>query len=337
MQIGPVTLPYHPLVLAPMEEVTDPSFRLLCKRHGADWLYSEFVNADGLIRGAGTQKLLFDSSEKPFSIQIYGQNAEALIESAKIVEDAAQPDIIDLNAGCPVKKIANRGAGAGLLREPEKLVSIAEQLVKAVKTPITVKTRLGWDSESIIAYELAERLQDVGICAITIHARTRAQAYCGEANWNEIARIKQNPRLTIPLIGNGDIDSPQKAQEAFSRYGVDGIMIGRATFGRPWIFKEIKHYLTTGEAPQPPTLDEKVRIALEHLDLSIEHKGLPRGIFQFRRHLNHYFRAIPHFREYRIRLLTETDPEQLRNLIQNIPTTCNPLHPNPFHSSTPDL
>lgn len=316
MRIRDVTLPDRPLLLAPMEDVTDASFRKLCKRYGADMVYTEFVNADGLTRGAAGSlaKIAIDPEERPIGIQIYGQNLDTMLEAARMV-DAVEPDVIDLNFGCPVKKIAGRGAGAGMLCNIPLMLEMVRAIVDTVHRPVTVKTRLGWDAESIIIESLAEQLQDAGIAALTIHGRTRAQMYKGSADWGPIGRVKANPRLHIPIIGNGDIATPEAAAEAFDRYAVDGVMVGRASFGKPWIFREIRTYLETGRHPEPAGIEERVAIAREHLALSLAAKGAPRGILELRRHLACYFKGLPHFKPMRLRLLTELDPAALDDLL----------------------
>ena len=293
--------------------MTDPSFRYICKEFGADMMYTEFVPSDGLIRDAekALRKLVTYDYEKPVGIQIYGHIPEAMVEAAKMAENAAEiaggagPDVIDINFGCPVNKIAGRGAGSGMMRYPNKMVEITKSIVNAVKLPVTVKTRLGWDDNSKIIVELAERLQDTGIKALTIHGRTRCQMYKGEADWTLIGAVKNNPRMHIPIIGNGDITTAQGAKEAFDRYGVDGIMIGRATYGRPWIFREIKHYLKTGEEMTPLTVNEKVELARKHFLKSLEIKGPRVGVLEMRRHLSNYFKSLPDFKETRMKLVTE--------------------------------
>ncbi len=319
MKIADSDLGERPLFLAPMENVTDASFRFICKEFGADMMYTEFISSDGLIRDAKSSlaKLEIFDYERPIGIQIYGHIPEAMEEAAKMAEDA-NPTLIDINFGCPVNKIANRGAGSGMMRYPERMVDITRQVVQAVKLPVTVKTRLGWDENSKIIVELAERLQDVGIAALTIHGRTRSQLYKGEADWRLIGEVKANQRIHIPIIGNGDISTPEEAKSAFENYGVDAIMIGRATYGHPWIFKEIKHYLTTGNPMPELTLEEKKDLALRHLQKSIEIKGERKGVLEMRRHLSCYFKAIPHFKETRQRLVTENDPEELIKIIKNI-------------------
>ncbi len=312
MNISTLDLGDKPLLLAPMEDVTDASFRSICKEYGADMVYTEFVPSDGLIRDArkALAKLVIHDHERPIGIQIYGHIPESMVEAAKMVEEV-QPDVIDLNFGCPVKKIAKRGAGSGMMREPDKLVEITRRVVEAVKIPVTVKTRLGWDEESKIIVELAERLQDVGIAALTIHGRTRCQLYKGEADWTLIGEVKRNPRMHIPIIGNGDITTPEEAAEAFERYGVDGIMIGRASFGRPWIFREIRHFLDTGEKLPPMSIAEKVELAKRHLAKSIEVKGERVGILEMRRHLSCYFKGLDNFKETRLKLVTSIDPAEI--------------------------
>lgn len=326
MKIGNIDLGNRPLFLAPMEDVTDATFRWVCKKYGADMMYTEFVPSDGLIRDASKAiaKMHTFDFEAPIGIQIYGHIPEAMVDAALMVESAAQiagghgADVLDINFGCPVKKIAGRGAGSGMLREPDKLVSIVDAVVKAVKMPVTVKTRLGYDEDSKIIVELAERLQDVGIQALTVHGRTRAQMYKGSADWTLIGKIKENPRMHIPIIGNGDITTPQGAKEAFDRYGVDGVMIGRATYGHPWIFNEIKHYMASGEILPPMSVLERVELAKAHLAKSIELKGDKVGVFEMRRHLANYFKGIPDFKPYRLRLVTETDPALIAACLDEI-------------------
>ena len=322
MKISNIELGETPLLLAPMEDVTDASFRYICKSFGADLLYTEFVSSDGLIRDVGKSlaKLITYEYEKPIGIQIYGHIPEAMVEAAKMVEKS-NPDLIDINFGCPVNKIAKRGAGSGMMREPDKLVEITRQVVKAVKLPVTVKTRLGWDENSKIIVELAEQLQDVGIAALTIHGRTRCQMYKGEADWTLIGEVKKNPRMTIPIIGNGDISTPEEAKEAFDKYGVDAIMIGRASFGHPWIFKEIKHYLKTGELLPPLSVEERVELAKRHLAKSIEIKGEKVGILEMRRHLSCYFKGLNNFKDTRLKLVTLTNPDELYSILDFIKET----------------
>lgn len=323
MRIGNVDLGDKPVLLAPMEDVTDASFRVVCKRFGADMVYTEFIPSDGLIRDAAKAiaKMKTSDDEAPIAIQIYGNDPVAMVEAAKMADHAEEIagghgcDIIDINFGCPVNKIAGRGAGSGMMREPDKMVMITEQIVKAVRKPVTVKTRLGWDESSKIIVGLAERLQDVGIQALTIHGRTRCQMYKGEADWTLIGEVKNNPRMHIPIIGNGDINSARKAKEAFDRFGVDGIMVGRASFGHPWIFREIKHYLETGEELPPMSVRDRVALAKWHLSLSVGLKGPVTGVLEMRRHLSCYFKGLPDFKETRVRLVTEPSAEELDKLL----------------------
>ncbi len=319
MKIGNIDLGEKPLFLAPMEDVTDPPFRYLCKHFGADVVYTEFVASEGLIRDCkkSVKKLELFDFEKPAAIQLYGHQIESMVEAAKLAEEA-KPDFIDLNFGCPVKKIATRGAGAGLLRNIPLMLEMTEAIVKAVKTPVTVKTRLGWDNNSKIIVDLAEKLQDTGIQALAIHGRTREQMYKGEADWTLIGEVKNNQRMKIPIIGNGDINGPDSAKNAFDKYGVDAIMIGRATVGRPWIFKEIKNFLHTGQIMKPLTIKEKVELAKLHLEKSIEWKSEPRGILEIRRHLSNYFKGLPNFREYRIKLVTLLDVSEIIKTLNEI-------------------
>lgn len=326
MKIGQVDLGEKPLLLAPMEDVTDASFRYICKKFGADMMYTEFISSDGLIRDAqkSLAKLVTTDEEAPIGIQIYGNIPEAMVDAAKMADNAAEiaggygADVIDINFGCPVNKIARRGAGSGMMREPDKMVEITKMVVDAVSKPVTVKTRLGWDENSKIIVELAEKLQDVGIQALTIHGRTRSQMYKGEADWTLIGKVKENPRMHIPIIGNGDIDSPEKAKKAFDRYGVDGIMIGRATYGHPWIFHEIKHYLKTGEILPQMCVIDRVNLAKEHLKKSIELKGDRVGILEMRRHLSCYFKGLSHFKETRLKLVTLDNFDELNNTLNYI-------------------
>lgn len=326
MKIGNVDLSERPVLLAPMEDVTDASFRILCREQGAAMVYTEFVPSDGLIRDAvkAKAKMCTIPEEAPVAIQIYGNIPESMVEAARMADHAAEIcggygcDVVDINFGCPVNKIAGRGAGSGMMKEPDKMVMITKMIVDAVGKPVTVKTRLGWDENSKIIVPLAERLQDAGIQALTIHGRTRCQMYKGEADWTLIGEVKNNPRMKIPIIGNGDITTPQKAKEAFDRYGVDGIMIGRASFGHPWIFKEVKHYLQTGELLPDLSVEEKVALAKRHLALSVEAKGQPRGIFEMRRHLSCYFKGLPEFKETRIKMVTTLDLVELNNILDDI-------------------
>lgn len=319
MKIGNIDLGCRPLFLAPMEDVTDASFRYICKKFGADMMYTEFVSSDALVRDVpgAYRKLEIYDYERPIGIQIYGHLPDAMVDSAVRVEKA-DPDVIDINFGCPVKKIAGRGAGSGMMREPDKMVEITRRVVEAVHKPVTVKTRLGWDNDSKIIVELAERLQDAGISALTIHGRTRAQMYKGEADWSLIGAVKNNPRMHIPIIGNGDIRTPQDALNAFDRYGVDGIMIGRASFGHPWIFKEIRHFLDTGEELPPMSVAERVALAKDHLAKNIEVKGERRGVFEMRRHLSCYFKGLENFKETRLKLVTLTDVNEIYKTLDYI-------------------
>ena len=324
MKIRNIDLGEKPVLLAPMEDVTDPAFRLLCKEFGADMVYTEFVSSDALIRSVGKTllKLNISEAERPVAIQIYGKDTDTMVEAARIVEQA-QPDILDLNFGCPVKRVAGKGAGSGMLQNVPKMLEITRAVVDAVKIPVTVKTRLGWDSESKIIVELAEQLQDCGIEALTIHGRTRAQMYTGEADWTLIGAVKNNPHMRIPIIGNGDITSPQRAQECFDRYGVDAIMIGRASFGRPWIFKEVKHYLTTGE--ELPPLSFKWRMVVLRREVADRVKLLDerRGILHVRRHLaaSPLFKGIPNFKDTRIAMLRAETLEELNQILNHIEQT----------------
>lgn len=319
MKIAQLEFEDRPVFLAPMEDVTDPSFRSLCKHFGAAMVYTEFVSSDGLIRDAkkSLAKLQISDSERPVGIQIYGHLLDAMVEAAKIAE-TANPDVIDINFGCPVNKIAKRGAGSGMMRDIPKMVEMTRAIVDAVRTPVTVKTRLGWDEESKHIVTIAEQLQDVGIQALTIHGRTRAQLYKGEADWTLIGEVKNNPRMHIPIIGNGDIDSPEKAKAMFDRYGVDAIMIGRATYGKPWLFRDIRHYLKTGEILPDPSVNERVAIAKLHFMLSLKEKGDKRGMLEMRRHLIHYFKGLENFKETRQELVTTLDPERLLQLLAGI-------------------
>ena len=319
MKIGDIFLGDRPLFLAPMEDITDPSFRMVCKKNGADFMYTEFVSSDGLIRDGqkSVKKLDIYDYERPIGIQLYGHLIDSMVEAALIAEEA-NPELIDINFGCPVKKIANRGAGAGMLRNIPLMIEMTEAIVKSVKLPVTVKTRLGWDDDSKNIVEISERLQDVGIKALTIHGRTRAQLYKGNADWTLIGEVKNNKRIKIPIIGNGDIDGPIRAKEAFDKYGVDGIMIGRSTVGRPWIFRDIRHYLNSGVLLQEPSVNEKADIAIFHLDKSLQHKEGKRAIFEMRRHLSNYFKGLPHFKEIRLKLLTAVEADDVRNIIQEI-------------------
>jgi nifR3 family TIM-barrel protein len=319
MKISNIELGKKPVFLAPMEDVTDPSFRYVCKHFGADMMYTEFIAADGLIRDASKSlaKLDIFDYERPMGIQIYGHEISSMTAAAKLAEQA-NPDVIDINFGCPVRKIAARGAGSGMMLFPDKMIEMTRCIVDAVKVPVTVKTRLGWDENSKIIVELAERLQDTGISAITIHGRTRSQLYRGEADWTLIGEVKKNRRMHIPVIGNGDIDSPQKAKQMFDNYNVDAIMIGRATFGQPWIFRNVKHYIETGELLAEPNVSERVEIAKMHLNKSVEIKGERVGVLEMRRHLSCYFKCLPDFKETRLRLVTTNEPEKIIELFNFI-------------------
>lgn len=317
--IANILLPDFPLLLAPMEDVSDPPFRLVCKQHGADLMYTEFISSEGLIRDAikSKQKLDIFDYERPIGIQIFGGDEEAMAISARIVE-ATNPDLLDINFGCPVKKVVCKGAGAGVLKDIDLMIRLTTAVVKATKLPVTVKTRLGWDEQSINIEEVAERLQDVGIQALTIHGRTRAQLYKGEADWRLIAKVKNNPRIHIPIFGNGDVDSPQKALLYKNRYGVDGIMIGRAAIGHPWIFNEIKHFMQTGETLDTPTIQERIAVCKTHLIASIKWKGPILGILEMRRHYANYLRGLPNIKEYRNKLVTCTTLHDIEELLITI-------------------
>ena len=319
IKIGNIELPDHPLLLAPMEDVSDPPFRRLCKAHGADLMYSEFISSEGLIRDAMKSRMKLDifDYERPVGIQIFGGDEEAMALSAKIVE-TVQPDLVDINFGCPVKKVVSKGAGAGVLKDIDLMIRLTEAVIKSTHLPVTVKTRLGWDEESINIDEVAERLQDVGVQALTVHARTRAQMYKGHSDWTHIERIKNNPRIHIPIFGNGDINSPQKAKEYRERFGLDGMMIGRAAIGYPWIFNEIKHYEKTGELLAPPTMKDRLEAAKNHLIWSMEWKGERLGIVEMRRHYTNYFKGIHGFKAHRQRLVTEDDPQQILRAFKEI-------------------
>lgn len=311
-KIGNIDLGDFPLLLAPMEDVSDPPFRRLCKMHGADMLYSEFISSEGLIRDAikSRQKLDIFDYERPVGIQIFGGDEEAMALSAKIVA-TVNPDLVDINFGCPVKKVVSKGAGAGVLKDIDLMVRLTKAVVNSTHLPVTVKTRLGWDEQNINIEEVAERLQDVGIGALTIHARTRSQMYKGHSDWSYIAKVKNNPRIHIPIFGNGDIDSPEKALEYRNTYGVDGIMIGRAAIGYPWIFNEIKHYFATGKLLPSPTISDRVEAAKNHLLWSVEWKGERQGVLEMRRHYANYFKGIPNFKEHRQRLVTLDSSEEI--------------------------
>jgi len=321
MKIGEIELGSQPVFLAPMEDVTDPPFRLLCKQFGADMVYTEFVSSDALIREVNrtVQKLTVLDGERPVGIQIYGKETDAMVRAAEMVEQAG-PELLDLNFGCPVKKVAGKGGGAGMLQNIPGMIEITRAVVDAVKIPVTVKTRLGWNEESKIIVELAERLQDCGIKALTIHGRTRAQMYTGEADWTLIGKVKENPRMTIPIIGNGDIDSPERARECFDRYGVDAIMVGRASFGRPWVFREIKHYLETGEKWPDPGFEWKMEVLKQQIRESIARLDERRGIIHMRRHLasSPLFKGLENFRRTRIEMLRAETADELFGILDRI-------------------
>lgn len=319
IKIGNIELPKHPLLLAPMEDVSDPPFRRLCKQHGADLMYSEFISSEGLIRDAMKSKKKLDifDYERPVGIQIFGGDEEAMALSAKIVE-TVEPDLVDINFGCPVKKVVSKGAGAGVLKDVDLMVRLTKAVVKSTHLPVTVKTRLGWDDNSINIDEVAERLQDVGIHALTVHARTRAQMYKGHSDWTHIERIKNNPRIHIPIFGNGDIDSPEKALEYKEKFGLDGIMIGRAAIGYPWIFNEIKHYFETGELLPQPTISDRLEAAKNHLIWSMEWKGDRLGILEMRRHYTNYFKGIHGFKTYKQKLVTTDESDDLMAVFDEI-------------------
>lgn len=322
MKIGNVELPKEAVLLAPMEDVTDPAFRLMCKRFGADMVYTEFVSADALIRSVTKteQKLRISDEERPVAIQIYGRDVPTMVEAARIVEQA-KPDVLDLNFGCPVKRVAGKGAGAGMLQNIPLMLEITRAVVDAVKVPVTVKTRLGWDESHKVIVDLAEQLQDCGIQGLTIHGRTRAQMYTGEADWTLIGQVKNNPRMHIPIIGNGDVTTPERACECFDRYGVDAIMIGRASFGRPWVFKEVKHYLTTGELLPPLSAQWRLDVLRQQVEDSVRLLDERRGILHVRRHLaaSPLFKGIPNFRETRIAMLRAETKEELFRIFEGLP------------------
>lgn len=319
VKIGKLELGEFPLLLAPMEDVSDPPFRAVCKDNGADMMYTEFIAAEGLIRDASksVEKLDIYDYERPIGIQIFGEKIESMRQAAAIAEEA-QPEVIDINYGCPVKKVACKGAGAGILLDIPKMQKMTEEIVKQVKLPVTVKTRLGWDEDSIKIIEVAKRLQDVGIQALTIHGRTRKQMYKGEADWSYIGEVKNHQDIHIPIFGNGDIDSPQKALEYKDKYGVDGIMIGRASIGYPWIFNEIKHYLKTGEVLPAPTLENRIETCKKHFLRSVEWKGERRGIFEMRRHYTNYFRGFKGFKPFRTRLVQVNTPEEILTILEEV-------------------
>ncbi|HVT85902.1 MAG TPA: tRNA dihydrouridine synthase DusB [Chitinophagaceae bacterium] len=319
IKIGNITLPDFPLLLAPMEDVSDPPFRAVCKANGVDLMFTEFISSEGLIRDAikSKQKLDIFDYERPIGIQIFGGDEEAMALSAKIV-DAVQPDLVDINFGCPVKKVVTKGAGAAVLKDVDLMVRLTDAVVRSTTLPVTVKTRLGWDHDSINIVEVAERLQDVGIKALSIHGRTRNQMYKGEADWTWIAKVKENPRIHIPIFGNGDIDSPEKALEYKNRFGIDGIMIGRAAIGYPWIFNEIKHFFKTGQHLPPPTIEQRVEVIRQHLHRSVEWKGLIPGINEMRRHYTNYLKGLPNIKDYRLKLVTVRSVEEIDDTLNEI-------------------
>ncbi|MBS1496795.1 MAG: tRNA dihydrouridine synthase DusB [Bacteroidetes bacterium] len=318
-KIGHIDLPGFPLLLAPMEDVSDPPFRAVCKQNGADLMYSEFISSEGLIRDAikSKMKLDFSEEERPFGIQIFGGDEEAMAMSARICE-TVNPDLVDINFGCPVKKVVSKGAGAGVLKDIDLMVRLTEAVIKNTGLPVTVKTRLGWDDNSKNIEEVAERMQDIGVQALAIHGRTRCQLYKGEADWTLIGKVKNNPRMHIPIFGNGDIDSPQKALEYKNRYGVDGIMIGRAAIGYPWIFREIKSYLADGTILPSPTLKERIEVCKIHLTKSVEWKGPKTGIFEMRRHYTNYLKGLPGIKDFRLRLVTLPTAEEIFEVLDEI-------------------
>lgn len=318
-KIGNIDLGGFPLLLAPMEDVSDPPFRFVCKQNGAEMMYTEFISSEGLIRDAAKSKMKLDifEYERPIGIQLFGGEIGSMIEAAKIAE-SAQPDLIDINYGCPVKAVACKGAGAALLQDIPKMVKMTEEIVKAVNLPVTVKTRLGWDENTKNIVEVAERLQDIGIQALTVHGRTRKQMYKGPADWTLIGAIKENQRMHIPIFGNGDVDSPAKAIEMKNRYGVDGVMIGRASIGYPWIFNEIKHFMQTGEILPQPTIEQRVETCRMHFTKSLEWKGPKLGIFEMRRHYSNYFKGLDHFKDFRMRLVTADTGEEVNGILDEV-------------------
>jgi len=319
VRIGHIELGEFPLLLAPMEDVSDPPFRVLCKEQGADMMYTEFISTEGLIRNAekSLKKLEFFEEERPLGIQIFGADIEVMTGCVEIIQEA-NPDLIDINFGCPVKKVVCKDAGAGILKDIPRMVKLTSEIVKSSKLPVTVKTRLGWDDNSRNIVEVAERLQDVGIAALTIHGRTREQMYKGSADWTLIGEVKNNSRINIPIFGNGDVDGPQKALEMKTRYGVDGVMIGRASIGHPWIFREIRHFLETGEELATPTIEERVSVCRAHLEKSIAWKGEVLGVLEMRRHYTNYFKGLPNVKHYRNLLVTEKEPQALFDVLNEI-------------------
>ena len=319
VKIGNIELGDFPLLLAPMEDVSDPPFRALCKKHGADLMYTEFISSEGLIRDAAksVKKLDIFEYERPIGIQLFGSDIDSMREAGRIA-DQANPDLIDINYGCPVKNVACRGAGAALLQDIPKMVEMTSEIVKIATRPVTVKTRLGWDDNTKNVVEVAERLQDIGIAALSIHGRTRSQMYKGDADWTLIGEVKNNPRIKIPIFGNGDVDGPEKVVELKNRYGIDGVMIGRATIGYPWIFNEIKHYLKTGEKLAPPSVSDRVDAARTHLEMSVKWKGNVLGILEMRRHYSNYFKGLPHFKEYRTALVTTNSLQEILQTLDKV-------------------
>ena len=319
VKIDTIELGDFPLLLAPMEDVSDPPFRALCKEQGADVVYTEFISSEGLIRDAAKSVMKLDiyEKERPVGIQIFGANLESMLRSVEIVE-ASKPDIIDINFGCPVKKVVSKGAGAGILKDIDLMVSLTKAMVEHTSLPITVKTRLGWDEETIKIVEVAERLQDVGCKAIAIHGRTRKQMYKGAADWAPIAAVKNNPRMHIPVFGNGDVNTPERAKEMRDSFGLDGAMIGRASIGNPWFFREVQHHLKTGKKLLNPTMSERIEAARRHLQMAIDWKGEKLGVFETRRHYTNYFRGIPHFKEYRMKMVTSDDSIDVFNVIDEV-------------------
>ena len=319
VKIGDIELPEFPLLLAPMEDVSDPPFRMVCKEQGVDLMYTEFISSEGLIRDAVKSRMKLDifEYERPIGVQIFGSEIESMVKCAEIIE-SVNPNLLDINYGCPVSKVTCKGAGAGILQNIPKMVAMTKAVVNATTLPVTVKTRLGWDEGSKNIEEVAERLQDIGIQALTVHGRTRVQMYKGEANWELIAKIKENPRIHIPVFGNGDIDSPEKAWEYKNKYGVDGIMVGRASIGYPWIFREIKHYFKTQELLPPPTIAERVEACKSHFEFSLRWKGEKLGVLEMRRHYTNYFKGIPNFKPYRMELVTSMDIDFIRRKLDDI-------------------
>ena len=319
VKIGDIELGNFPLLLAPMEDVSDPPFRALCKEQGADVVYTEFISSEGLIRSAqkSVMKLDIFEKERPVGIQIFGANLDSMLQSVEIVE-SVKPDIIDINFGCPVKKVVSKGAGAGILKDIDLMVSLTKEMCKRTNLPITIKTRLGWDENSIKIVEVAERLQDVGAKAISIHGRTRAQMYKGNADWTQIREGKNNQRMFIPVFGNGDVNSPERARVMRDEYGLDGAMIGRASIGNPWFFKEVKQYLKNGETLDPPTIDERIITAKRHLEMSVKWKGERLGLLETRRHYSNYFKGIPDFKPYRTRLVTSDTLEEIMEVFREL-------------------